>query len=429
MEPWFIPLAAFLLGAALTALYFLIRQGRLSSRIAALQEQVKTRSEQLEQQRQLLETAEARLREAFESTGAKTLREAQEQFLELASERFAGLRREAAGDLEKRRDAIANLLEPMRETLGKLEQRTGEIEKAREAAYSRIDEQVKLLAESAAGIQERAQSLEGALRGTQTRGRWGEVALRNIVELAGMSEHADFEEQTATSDGKRPDLTVHLPDGALIAVDAKVPLTAYMEAERATEKSVREAALADHCRALRQHVKTLASRDYASGLEGNLDLVVMFLPSDAILGAAFESDPELQEEAWRARVLIATPTTLVALLRTVAIYWQQKALAENAEQIAEAGQELYGRLGTFVDHLEGVGKGLEQATRRYNQAVGSLERSVLPSARRMKELHATTAGEIDGPSAADSAVREITSSELRELQEESEAVAEMDEEA
>ncbi|MGH9381209.1 MAG: DNA recombination protein RmuC [Thermoanaerobaculia bacterium] len=383
--------------------------------LAAAREQLRGGEQRLVEQKGLLETAEERLKDAFRSVGAQSLESNTRQFLDLAKRTFEGLLESTRSENQHRHEAIQGLLDPVRQTLDKLEQRTGEIEKARQDAYSRIDQQIHALAEQATGIQERAASLEGALRGSQTRGRWGELALRNVVELAGLSEHVDFEEQETTAEGGRPDMLVNLPHGRRIAVDAKAPLTAYLEAIEATDPKAREGAMKRHAAAVRGHVQTLARRDYAAAVDGNVDLVVLFLPGEPIYAAAFEHAPGLQEEALRARVLITTPTTLVALLRTVGIYWQQQALAENALQIAGVGQELYKRLGVFSNNLAGVGSGLESAMKSYNKAVGSLERSVLPSARRLKELRATTADDIESPKLAETSRREIGSAELRSL--------------
>ena len=201
-----------------------------------------------------------------------------------------------------------------------------------------------------------------------------------------MTEHCDFDVQTTLTDGSRPDMTVYLPGGRQIAVDAKAPLTAYLEATDAATEAAKQDALGRHVRDLRSHIRQLASREYASALEGDIDLVVMFLPGDPFLGAAFSTDPELQVEALRSKVLIATPTTLVALLRTVAIYWQQQALAENAETIAVSARELYERAAKFGDELSGVGKGLKAALEAYNRAVGSFDRRLLPMGRKLEEM-------------------------------------------
>jgi DNA recombination protein RmuC len=209
------------------------------------------------------------------------------------------------------------------------------------------------------------------------------------VELAGMTEHCDFEEQPTLSDGRRPDLVVHLPGSRSIAVDAKTPLSAYLAALEATTETERNRQLDAHVQSLRGHIQTLASREYAENVEGDIDLVVLFLPGDPFLSAAFARAPDLQTEALRSKVLLATPTTLIALLRTVAIYWQQEAMAQNAERIAAVARELYARAVTFSEHIDEVGKGLRGAVESYNQAVGSFERRLVPMARQLEALKAT----------------------------------------
>ena len=231
--------------------------------------------------------------------------------------------------------------------------------------------------------------MDTALRGTQQRGRWGEIALRNIAELAGMSEHCDFDEQATVGDGKRPDMVVKLPEGRLIAIDAKVPLAGYLKAVEAADDAAREAGLKEHVQAVRVHIKALAARDYAADLEGDIDLVVLFLPGDAFLAAAFGEDPDLQVEALRSRVLVATPTTLVALLRTVAIYHQQQVLAENAQQIADTARELYDRAAKIGEDLGRAGRGLKTAVDAFNAAVGSYERRFLPMGQKLADLKVT----------------------------------------
>lgn len=357
----------------------------MSRQLAVAEERVNQAQKQIEEQKKFLVEAQKQLEDSFGNLAKKALAGNSEQFLTLAKERFTTSETEAKNELEKRKKEIENLLKPLAETLGKLDQKTGEIEKARVDAYARIGEQVKALAASAAALDERTQILSTALRGSQVRGRWGEIALRNLVELAGMSEHCDFEEQKNISDGKRPDMTIHLPGERRIPVDAKAPLTAYLEANEAPNDAAKKAALAKHARALREHVKTLAGRDYAAG-ESEIDLVVMFLPGDPFLGAAFASDPNLQIDALRQKVLIATPTTLVALLRTVAIYWQQRDMAVHAEEIFEKARELYERAAKFSEELAGIGKGLKSALDAYNRAVGSFDRRLMPAGKRLEEL-------------------------------------------
>ncbi|MEZ5333475.1 MAG: DNA recombination protein RmuC, partial [Thermoanaerobaculia bacterium] len=309
----------------------------------------------------------------------------------------------------ERRRAVETLLAPLRETLGRLDQRTAALEQARVEAYSGLSEQLKRLSLTTGDLQERTSSLATALRGSGAKGRWGEVALRNVAELAGMSEHCDFVEQTAVEGGRRPDMTVRLPGNRWIAVDAKAPLRAYLDAVEATDSGERRKRLDEHVRALRQHVRDLAQRDYASSLPGEIDLVVLFLPGDAFLAAAFEHEPELQVEALRSKVLLATPTTLVALLRTVAIYWQQRSLAEHAEEIAGVARELYDRAAKLGEELDGVGRGLQSALDAYNRAVGSFKHRLLPMSSRLEQLKVTEQSrrELAAPEEIDTAPRSV----------------------
>ncbi len=358
----------------------------LDRELAVAQEREAKAQELIEEFKSFAETSKKELEDSFKALAAAALKGSSEQFLALAEQKLATTWTQAAADLEERKKAIEALLSPLKETLEKLDQKTHEIEKSRVDAYSRIDQQVQLLAEATATLQEKTTSLASALTGSQVRGRWGEIALRNVAELAGMTSHCDFEEQTTIGDGKRPDMTVKLPGNRAIAVDAKAPLTAYLEAVEATDESDRQAALASHVKALKSHIKTLAERNYAQALDSQLDLVVMFLPGDPFLSAAFAKDPDIQVEALRSKVLIATPTTLIALLRTVAIYWQQRSLAENAETIAATARELYDRAAKFGEDLGRIGKGLSTALSAYNDAVGSFDRRLLPMARQLDEM-------------------------------------------
>ena len=332
------------------------------------------------------ERSRKEMEDSFKALAAEALAGSNKQFLNLAEQRLSTSEERAKAELEERKKAVEALLGPLQTSLESLDSKSQEMEKARVDAYSRIDQQVQLLAQATQGLQERTQSLTTALKSSQVRGRWGELALRNVAELAGMTEHCDFEEQTAIAEGKRPDMTVNLPGERKIAVDAKAPLTDFLAAAEATDEKQRNAALDRHVKALRTHVKALAGRDYAEALGSDLDLVVMFLPGEQFLRAAFAQDPDLQVEALRSKVLIATPTTLVALLRTVAIYWQQKSLAANAEAIATVARDLYQRAAKFGDDLERLGKGLGAALRAYNDAVGSFDRRLMPMGRRLEEL-------------------------------------------
>jgi DNA recombination protein RmuC len=364
-------------------------RAELERKIAAAEVEIRTAREQLEAQKSFVENSRKQLEDAFKALAVDALEGSSRQFLKLAEQRWETTREAAAGELEKRKAAIQNLLEPLKQTLKNLDEKTGAMEKERRGAYDGLKEHLTLLQNATSSLQERTTSLDSALRGTQVRGRWGEIALRNIAELAGMSEHCDFAEQETVGDGKRPDMVVKLPEGRLIAIDSKVPLSGYLKAVEAADDTARAAGLREHVQAVRAHIRTLAARDYAADLEGDIDLVVLFLPGDAFLAAAFGEDPELQVEALRSRVLIATPTTLVALLRTVAIYHQQRVLAENAREIADTARELYDRAAKIGDDLGRAGRGLKTAVDAFNAAVGSFERRFLPMGQKLADLKVT----------------------------------------
>jgi len=364
-------------------------RGELERKVAATEVEVRTTREQLEAQKAFVENSRKQLEDSFKALASDALEGSSQQFLKLAEQRWETTREEASGELEKRKAAIENLLQPLELTLKSLDEKTGVMEKERRGAYDALKENLAQLQSATASLQERTTSLDSALRGTQVRGRWGEIALRNIAELAGMSEHCDFSEQETLDDGKRPDMVVKLPEGRLIAIDSKVPLSGYLKAVEAVDDAAREAGLKEHVQAVRAHIKVLASRDYAAELEGDVDLVVLFLPGDAFLAAAFGKDPNLQVEALRSRVLVATPTTLVALLRTVAIYHQQRVLADNAREIADTARELYDRAAKVGDDLGRAGRGLTTAVKAYNDAVGSFERRFMPMGQKLVELKVT----------------------------------------
>ena len=336
----------------------------------------------------------AELEKKFAGLASEVLGKNSESFLKLVSERFEKHSESAREDLEKRRTAIETLVKPLGENLTKFERKVGEIEKAREGAYEAIAAQVKNLAEGQTGLRTETSRLVQALRRPETRGRWGEYQLRNVLEMAGMTKHVDFVEQPtiAGDEGRlRPDVIIRVPGGTSIIVDAKTPLDAYLSAVEAPDEATREQRIADHARQVRDHVRALASREYWKALPETPDFVVMFVPGESFFAAAIESDPALLESAWRERVLISTPTTLIALVKTIAFGWQQERLAENAQAVAAQGRDLYERIKIFGGHMGAVGKALQQAVERYNKGVGSLERRVLPAARKFETLNVATA--------------------------------------
>lgn len=342
-----------------------------------------------EQRQAAWEETHRQLTGEFAELSAKALAANNAQFLELADARLKEARQAATGDLEKREQAMAQLLSPLRDQLGRYEQSMRLLELERQRAYTGLSEQVRYLSESQERLQAETRNLVTALRAPATRGRWGEMQLRRVVEMAGMVEHCDFDEQvtTASEEGRlRPDMVVHLPGARSVVVDAKVPLQAFLEANEATDEATRRDRLQVHARQLRSHVDSLSKKGYWQQFERSPEFVVAFVPGDPLLAAAFEHDPSLFDHAMANHVVLATPTNLIAILRTVAASWQQEAVARSAREVQQIGRELYKRLCVFGDHLAKTGRGLAGAVDAYNKAVGSLERSVLPQARRFGEL-------------------------------------------
>lgn len=353
-----------------------------------------------------LRDAHERLTAEFKALSADALRTNRDDFLHLAAESFGRLQQAATGEWEKRQHAVASLVDPLRERLQKVDTTLAEIEKSRASAHAALAEQLRALGLAQTALQQETTRLATALSGTRTAGTWGELQLRRVVELAGMVEHCDFAEQE-TAGGQRPDLVVRLPRGQTIVVDAKAPTDAFREAAAAADPAVRTAKLAEHAAKVRGHIDTLAARAYWENFQPSPEFVVLFLPGDQFLAAALEADPAIVDRGIRGRVLLATPSTLVALLKAAAYGWRQEAVSQNAEEIARLGRELYDRIVTFADHLERTGRGLEQATRAYNSAVGSFENSLLPGARRFTELGARGAKVLPEPPPVENAVRDI----------------------
>mgnify|MGYP003361934132 CR=1 FL=1 len=341
------------------------------------------------------------IEDRFAALASGVLEKNSESFLKLASERFKSHELTASEDLEKRKTAIENLVKPLNEKLTVFDTRIKEIEKARNDAYGAIREQVRQLAEGQASLGTETRKLVQALRAPKTRGRWGEMQLRQVFDMAGMAENVDYtlEHHMDTDDGaRRPDAIVKIPGGKSIVIDAKTPLEAYLDALECETPEQQQHHLARHAAQVRQHVKLLSSKAYQDQIPTTPDFVVMFIPGETFVSAAVEADAALIEYAFERKVLIATPTTLMALVKAIAYGWQQEKMAENAVEVQKVAKELYDRLNTFGGHLDAVGKGLNRSVEHYNKAVASMESRVLPSARKFEAMGVVTQGsEIETP--------------------------------
>ncbi|MDP7003330.1 MAG: DNA recombination protein RmuC [Candidatus Thalassarchaeaceae archaeon] len=314
-----------------------------------------------------------------------------EDFLKLAEERLGRVQTAADKDHEARRKELDDLMRPMSESLANLDQATKDLEKERSDAYSGMLRHLKLLEQQTDRLGSEARNLSTSLRkSSSVRGDWGEVALRNLLEMAGMTKHTDFLEQKGIEGGGRPDFVVRLPGDGAIPIDAKTSGKHYLEALEEENLTQRQAKLAEHAKAMRSRVNELTRKEYLSKVEGRAEFVVMFVPSEALISVAFEMDPDLHEDAMDRGVIISSPASMIALLRTAALYWQQVRFAEDAKEVVDVAREFYMRMATWSEHFSEVGKRLEKATEFYNKAVGSWERSVMPQGRRLEELEVST---------------------------------------
>ena len=385
-------LTGVLFGALFTQLRAVRRIEALRVELAAAQARLEASTLQEEDRLNLLEQSETRLRAAFDTLAGETLRTNSELFLRLAREALGRDQVIAQGALKERELAIAQLVEPLRVALERTEVQVQSLERERRESFSALRTQLESVAGGQAQLQRETRNLVTALRRPEVRGRWGELTLRRLVELAGLTEHCDFTEQlqlVGEEGALRPDLVVHMPDARDLVIDVKTPLDAYLAALEASTEEERTEALRRHAQQVETRVRELASKSYWSQFERSPEFAVLFLPGDQFLSAALAERPELLESALSQSVIIATPSTLIALLKAVAYGWRQSAVAHNATQIRDLGQELYRRLSTFNGHLGRMGQRLATAVEAYNAAVGSLERGVLPQARRFGELGVT----------------------------------------
>ncbi len=356
------------------------------------------RDKAIEEKIVLLDQAEKKLSDAFQALSSNALQRNNQSFLELAKETLANFNKESQGDLEKRQQAIDSLIKPINESLTKVEKQIQDIEVKREGAYQGLSEQVKGLLESQVRLDTQTRSLVGALKSTSQRGRWGEIQLENLVQLSGMIKFCDFttQESVDTDDGKlRPDLIIRLPNSHQIIVDSKAPIANYLEGHETDDDDQRKVLFAEYAKHVRSHINRLSEKKYWEQFK-SAEFVIMYLPGEPFLGTALQHDPELIEYGFSKKVFLATPTTLLLLLRTVAYGWRQEQLAEEAQKIADEGKKLHKSVADFMTNFVAIGKNLDTAKKSYDTATFNLKSKVLKSAQRLESLGASGSKAIPG---------------------------------
>jgi DNA recombination protein RmuC len=365
------------------------RHTKLEQDVGRLETKIKNQDAIEQERATAFEAANAQLTRAFSELANQSLKSNSENFLRLAEQNLGAQQEKAKRELGDREKAVEELVKPIRDALQSSQKQIADLEKSRSEAYGGIKTQLESMQASQKSLKQETQNLVNALRRPEVRGRWGEITLRRLVELAGMVEHCDFQEQVHTvDDGQviRPDMIVRMPDRRVLVVDVKTPLDAYLEAVEADNDKQRKLGLERHAKNVRAHIRMLASKTYWDQFDESPEFVILFIPGDQFLSAALNEEPDLIEYALSKQIILATPTSLVALLKAVAYGWRQLALADNAKEIRTLAEDLYGRLATFVGHMNRMGRQLASSVEHYNKAVGSLERNVLPGARKFVEL-------------------------------------------
>src|SRR5215204_1830761 len=379
--------------------------------LSALQTRLEEERKASQEKLTLINNAESKLADAFKALSADALRSNNQSFLDLAKQNLESFQQTAKGELERRQSAIGDLIKPLKESLEKVDGKIGELEKNRAGAYSELREQVKVLAQSHLQLQSETGNLVKALRVPHVRGRWGEIQLRRVVEMAGMLQYCDFVEQetVATEESRiRPDMIVRLPGNRTIVVDSKVPFDAFYESISTTDDDVRINKLKDHARLVRTHITALSRKSYWETVQPTPEFVLLFLPGETFYSAALENDPKLIEDGVTQGVIIATPTTLIALLKAVSYGWRQEQMADNAQEVSNLAKTLYDRLRVFTNYFDDIGRNLDRALDAYNKGVRSLETRVLVTARRFKERGAIAGEEIEILEPIDKAARPLS---------------------
>ena len=368
------------------------------------------RQKVIDEREAAFDLANARLTESFQELSNRSLQANSDTFLKLAEQNLGTQQEKARSELSEREKAVEALVKPIRDALDASQRQISELEKSRSEAYGGIKSQLESMHLSQKSLTKETKNLVNALRRPEVRGRWGEITLRRLVELAGMVEHCDFVEQVhTTGDGQiiRPDMVVRMPDQRELVVDVKTPLDAYLSAAEAENDAERQLGLERHAKNVRSHIRLLASKSYWNQFERSPEFVILFIPGDQFLSAALNEEPDLIEYALSQHIILATPTSFVALLKAVAYGWRQMALADNAKEIRALAEDLYGRLATYVSHMNKVGRQLSSSVEHYNRAVGSLERSVLPGARKFVELGIHPKKEIEKTDSIESVPRTL----------------------